>query len=379
MSLSDMAHELMAAYASEGRLTEIQCDLLYQCDLDCGHCYLDEKGTRNQDTVFWKGVIDQFSAMGGISLSLSGGEIFLRKDLLELVRHARERGLLVYMKSHAGRITEEHARALAELDVADVQVSLYSMDAAVHDRITRREGSHEATMRGIRALVRHGVPVSAAACVMGPNHSDILELATECESLGVPLKLEFRLQDALGGMAYPQDLALDHAGLTQSLKHLQSEPDACSPGGEEAWSEGKICNAGQSILYVNPEGDVTPCLTWPQALGNLKAGDRLEDIWTSSSVLTDVRNLRNRDREGCGTCDSSASCSYCPGQSYVEHGDPMKPARAVCRDGYARSTAAAHLRGLPEPKTPSPLLERPFRVFTSGQLRGLREAEASAS
>ena len=89
----DMFGHAVAAYRAAGKHFAAHCDLLYPCDLDCEHCYLDDKVRPQKPTAFWKDVFDQVASLQVVALELSGGEIFLRKDLFELIEHARSQGL----------------------------------------------------------------------------------------------------------------------------------------------------------------------------------------------------------------------------------------------------------------------------------------------
>ena len=91
--LVGLYEEARRAYAAAGQLFDVHLDMLYHCDLDCEHCYLDEKARPQLPTEFWKGVIDQLGDLGVFSVLMSGGEIFLRKDLFELIEHARRRAI----------------------------------------------------------------------------------------------------------------------------------------------------------------------------------------------------------------------------------------------------------------------------------------------
>ena len=179
-----LVHELRTAYAREGRLFSVHLDLLYQCDLDCEHCYLDDKVTHNQPTAFWLDVVDQLADMGIFRMTVSGGELFLRKDAIEILKRASDRGIVLELKTHGGTITDDLARALAPLHIAYIDLSYYSHRAEVHDAITRRPGSHEATRRAIETLVAHGVSTRATNTVMSRNAADLQATIDDVFSLG---------------------------------------------------------------------------------------------------------------------------------------------------------------------------------------------------
>ena len=57
----ELYDSLVAAYRASGQLFEAHCDLLYPCDLDCEHCYLDEKARPQRSTAYWKDVFRQLA------------------------------------------------------------------------------------------------------------------------------------------------------------------------------------------------------------------------------------------------------------------------------------------------------------------------------
>lgn len=354
--------EAMKAYGRAGKLFKLHLDLLYQCDLDCEHCYLDDKKKKILPTDFWKGVLDQAAAMGVFALVLSGGEIFLRKDLLELVAHARRLGLFLHMKSHGGFIDDTVARRLAELGVTSVWLSYYSPDPAVHDAITRKPGSHAATLAAFGHLRRHDVTAVASIVVMQRNQNTWRDAVAQCEGLGVLPSVDGHLLSALSGAAFPKDLAVDmHEAVALERHHLERVSGDCTPAHNDPipWEQQKNCGAGHTSLYVSPEGDVTPCIMWPMPLGNLARGDRLAELWTPghSPALDRIRQTRSGDREVCSSCPVREDCDFCAGQSYIETKDPNAAIANFCRKTRAKTLARAELLGLPEPPMPAGLLQ----------------------
>lgn len=374
--LGGLHRELRRAYAAQGMLYELHFDLLYQCDLDCEHCYLDDKKKRILSTEFWKGVFDQAAELQVFQVLLSGGEIFLRKDLLELVAHARSRGLFVHLKSHGGHIDADVARRLAELGVTSVWLSYYSTRPEVHDAITRRPGSQQKTRAALHHLAQAGVVAIASIAVMQRNADDWRDVVADCESMGVIASLDGQMRAAHSGAEFPKDLSLDVARLSEletfQLERFGQDCDVPGAVGESAmppppagapdidWGSGKNCVAGHLALYVSPEGDVTPCVAWPMPLGNLAKGDRLADLWRGGAAgrngIDQVRSMRRQDRSICATCEVREDCEFCAGQAWVETRDPNAAIANLCLQTRARTLARAEALGLPEPPMPAGLL-----------------------
>ena len=364
----DVLTQVISAYRASGKLFEAHCDLLYPCDLDCEHCYLDDKARPQRSTQFWKGVFDQLADQQVMLLHLSGGEVFLRKDLFELIEHARGRGLMVCLKTHGGLVTADHARRLADLGVSIVYVSYYSDRPEVHDAITRRQGSHEKTLAGLRHLAKAGLRVKVNLTVMERNVDDVSQVVRQCEELGIQVGISTEIHSAQSGDGIPLEVALPLDERADFHTRIDVRSSACAvDGASNDWGEKAICGAAHTSVYIDPEGTVMPCSFWPAPLGVLEEGTRLSDLLEASREFQEMRSYTNADRHSCGSCAGKDICHFCPGESWHQTRDPMAPATAICSDTYSQVVAKARLAGEPEPAKPPGLRRSPFRVLNAGQ------------
>jgi len=358
--------EARRAYAKAGMLYKLHLDLLYQCDLECEHCYLDDKKRRILPTDFWLGVLDQAAAMGVFTVTFSGGEIFLRKDLFTLIAHARSVGLFVHLKSHGGYIDPPAAARLASLGVSSVALSYYASDPAIHDAITRHAGSHAKTRAALEHLSRAGILTVASCVVMQRNRDAWRTVIAECDALGVFTNLDGHMLTAQSGAAFPHDLAVEHGDAIDLQRHLfgrfgltestEAFSTVASAAVRAQWGDQTSCGAAHTSLYVSPEGSVTPCVQWPQPLGNLANGTRLADLWRSpSGQLADLRKIRARDRVLCSTCEVREHCDFCAGQSFITTGNPTEAIAHICVRTRIKTLARAAALGLPDPPLPAGL------------------------
>ena len=97
--------------------------------------------------------------MGGIHVTLSGGEAFMHKDLIEIARYCREKDLKISILSNLIALKDEQVATLKELNISLIQVSLYSMNPEIHDFITTVKGSFEKTKASVEKLVAADIPV----------------------------------------------------------------------------------------------------------------------------------------------------------------------------------------------------------------------------
>src|SRR5271165_6966241 len=125
-SIMSLMQELGQRALDRGVPLSVQLDVTYRCNERCVHCYLDHVDHGEMTTAEICGVLDELAEAGVFFLTLSGGEVFMRRDFLEIVEHARSLMFCVKVKTNAFMIRNEEARRLRELMVQDVQVSIYS-------------------------------------------------------------------------------------------------------------------------------------------------------------------------------------------------------------------------------------------------------------
>ncbi len=172
MNIADLKTSAPALSRVEGfaRPYVVSWNLTYRCNLACEHCYLDAGGTPLVDTENFADrselgtdecfrVIDEIAAFAPECITiLTGGEPLLRRDILEIVRRASERGLWVVVGTNGVSITENVARRLAEAGARGLSLSLDALDADRHDHFRRVRGAWRNTVEGAEILNRTGLP-----------------------------------------------------------------------------------------------------------------------------------------------------------------------------------------------------------------------------
>lgn len=338
-----LVQEMGARALRLGIPMSVQLDLTYRCNERCVHCYLDHEDHGEMTTVEIKNVLDQLAAAGVFFLNLSGGEIFMRKDLFEIIEYARKLQFAVKLKTNAVMIRAAKAKRIAELAVESVQISLYSHKAEVHDEITKLPGSFKRTIEGARLLKAQGVKVSFANVLMKHNVDDYPEVQALAEQLGVGYNVDATITPMMDGDRSILELNVDPATL-QGIFHDSSlvggdSAAFCAPPSDAMSLEDAYatlpCSAGHTAAYISPYGEVFPCVQFPYLVGNIRQQSFI-DIWRDSPQLQEVRSITVGDLQGCSSCVHGGSCSRCPGLAYLE-GNMRGPSIQDCEKSYART------------------------------------------
>ncbi len=323
----------------------VHVDLTYRCNERCVHCYLDHEDHGEMKTDEIKNVLEQLAQSGTLFLTLSGGEIFLRDDLFELLEFARSLHFDISLKTNALLIDAERARKLRALSVRRIQISIYSAEPAVHDAITKVRGSLERTLTAIRFLQAEGLQVKIACPLMKQNlmaYRNVQALAAE---LGVPYVLDMTITPKMDGdmsllqlrnpaqdlLPILQDPTLNPPSSSQDSAQVTplTTGSATSSGIESHAYEDIPCSAGHNSCYISPYGEVFPCVQMPVATGNLRQ-QRFEEIWFKSPEMERVRAVRESQLPVCSKCSIRQYCERCPGLAQMEGGDLLGAYERAC-------------------------------------------------
>jgi radical SAM protein with 4Fe4S-binding SPASM domain len=317
----------------------VHLDLTYRCNERCVHCYLDhdDHGELTREEIFQ--LLRELACAGTLILTLSGGEPLLRPDFFAIVEYARALSFSLKLKTNALLIGPSQAERLREYGVHQVQVSIYSHQAEVHDGITKIRGSLARSVAAIRLLSAHGLNVVVATPLMSQNFEDYPGVRSLAAELGVPVTIDPTITPKIDG----DRSVLGHRITADQLQSVFR--DSALVGDVEKFSEcapvdqdvlmSYPCSAGHTFCYVSPYGDVYPCVQFPLPCGNIRK-QSLRAIWSGSSELERVRSIRTGDLHTCSSCANAAGCSRCPGLAYME-GDMYGPSSADCEKSFART------------------------------------------
>jgi len=325
---------------SLGLPLSVHLDITYRCNERCVHCYLDhdDHGEMTRAEIF--DVLTQLADAGVFFLTLSGGEVLMRRDFFEIVERARQLLFNVKVKTNGVMIRETEAARLRQLGVEQIQISVYSHRPEVHDAITKLPGSLKRTIRAIRFLKAQGLKVNIANVLMAGNFSDQTGVIALARELGVAYTLDPTITPKMDGDRSILALRIPGSELNQVFHNPElvgNVEEFCAappPPGEEVMN-GLPCSAGHTACYISPYGDVFPCVQFPLPSGNVRR-QKFLDIWHDSPQLKEVRSIRARDLPTCSSCVHVGTCTRCPGLAYME-GNMRGPSTADCEKSFQRT------------------------------------------
>jgi AdoMet-dependent heme synthase len=338
--MSALMQEMNAKALRLGIPLSVQLDLTYRCNERCVHCYLDHDDHGEMTTPEIRSLLDQLAEAGVFFLTMSGGEILLRKDFFDILNHARALLFCVKLKTNAILIRERQAERIRSLGVDSIQISIYSHRPEIHDAITKVPGSLKRSVDAIRFLRAQGLKVIIANVLMLQNIQDYPGVKALAADLGVAFTIDPTITPRMDGDRSILSLNINQDSLQKVFRDEALVGDVqafCAPPkqADEDDLDGLPCSAGHSACYVSPYGDVYPCVQFPLPSGNVRRTSFL-DIWRHSDQLNEVRSIRTRDLPSCSQCVHVVACTRCPGLAYME-GNMRGPSSQDCEKSFAKT------------------------------------------
>jgi radical SAM protein with 4Fe4S-binding SPASM domain len=305
------------------------------CPLHCKHCLVDggKEAVSPMTATEIKGLVDEALALGAGRIYFTGGEPFLRKDILELVQYVTSRAQLVILTS-AVLITTEMAGWLKALSCGNlvVQVSLEGPDAATNDAI-RGEGSFERAVAGIRALLGAGITPVVTTTLTRLNYCKAADTTRFLAGLGIKDHHILWLHQCGRMRQSNEELLISSEEIVRTMQRLREaardagiimdNSESLSVRIKGRGHKNDLCNSCYGVLAVSTDAHVYPCasvVSTPEFdCGSVKEKS-LREIWLESQKTNLVRGNSVQKKVGCSTCCLKYFCGGgCYAQAYFRY------------------------------------------------------------
>ncbi len=313
------------------------------CNMACPHCYSAAKRVPTPDELSHEDamrVVDHLADSGIRVVIFSGGEPLLRPDVLNLISHANDRGIMCQLSTNGVLITREMAQ---QLKVAGVRYVGVSIDGPpeINDAYRALENAYARALEGLRCSIDAGMEAGLRITVSGVNASSVHPLLDLClqERIG-RFYLSHLVYGGRGVGFSRHDLrprearAMMESVFDRAYELLEDpRPMRIVTGGNDSdgvalylyvrrrFGEGPAArlrgllerrggnSAGEKVINVDHRGDVHPDQFWrTMNMGNIMQTP-LHEILKSDIA----QKLRNRASLLTGKCAGCPGLSMCRG------------------------------------------------------------------
>jgi radical SAM protein with 4Fe4S-binding SPASM domain len=260
-------------------------------------------------------------------ITLIGGEAYLRRDWLQIIREIRVQGMDCTMQSGGLNLSEDRIKSAVDAGVQALGVSIDGL-RETHDELRGVKGSYAAAFNALRLVKKYGITSSVNTQITSlviPQLRELMELFIDAGATSWQVQLTVAMGRAADNpelLLQPYELLELMPLLAELYREGADRGFLLLPGNnigyfgpyESVWrgsGDDRIywtsCNAGQNTIGIEADGTIKGCPslpTSPYSGGNIRDLS-FEQIWWQSDAL----NI-NRGRTSDGLWGFCGSCYY---------------------------------------------------------------------
>lgn len=303
MTLGEYAPYMRAPHRMDLMVSAMTKAGKWHCNQQCVHCYAAGQANAEEEeltTEQWKTIIDKCRAAGIPQVTFTGGEPTMREDLVELIEHAK--WFVTRLNTNGVKLTKEFCDSLREASLDSMQITFYSHDEEVHNKLVGAP-KYKDTVAGIENAIAAGLNISinTPLCTLNKDYVKTLEFLHDKGVMYVTCSGLITTGNALEEASEKLQLTKEEiqdvlrSAVNFCFSH-QMEISFTSPG----WVDNDFCDsigittptcgACLSNMAVTPGGNVVPCQSW---LSDDVLGSMLTDDW--SDIWNNQKTVERRD------------------------------------------------------------------------------------
>jgi MoaA/NifB/PqqE/SkfB family radical SAM enzyme len=322
--------KIHSAARNKGFPLRVMFELTYECNFYCRHCYVPLNYRKKQGQLTAREIfliLRQLRDAGCFYLGFTGGEPFIREDILDILSYAKKLGFEIIIYTNGSLINNDIADKLSALRPNKVDITIPAMSEPAFEKITQLPGSHKKVFNAIDLLHKRRVALGFKTCVLNDNESEIADIQKFAKSLGALHRIDDMLLPRLDGARDPfkyRGILPGNSRNSACIEASECVGDNDSSSRHFAHQDIQLfqCGSGISQAAITPLGELKICLMidYPKykILGEADKASRkngFENAWQRLKKL--VVDIKPDAYYYCDKCDLEQYCKWCPARAWL--------------------------------------------------------------
>jgi radical SAM protein with 4Fe4S-binding SPASM domain len=350
VSYGEFSADLHGRQAGQRVPLQVSIEVTRRCPLECLHCYnnlpmgdMDAKQRELSKEEHFR-VLDELVEMGCFWILYTGGEIFARKDFLEIYTYAKQKGFLITLFTNGTIITEAIADYLVEWPPFAIEITLYGRTRETYEALTAVPGSYDRCLRGIRLLKERGLPLKLKTVATSINKHEVVAMRRFAEEeLGVEFKMDGQInpridcsQSPLAVRLTPEEVVALDMNAPKGVNEYRrlAKRDLENPPSLSLIDTVYFCGGGMTSFAINAFGEIGICVISQQETFDIREAG-VKQVWEES--LMRLRTHKRTRVTKCARCKIQSLCGMCPANGEMENGDRESPVSFLCHVAHLRA------------------------------------------
>lgn len=322
------------------RLQHVQIEITGCCNMKCKHCRASGEARKNLPLEQIEKVFKVIKKTrdDDFRLILSGGEPFLNRNIIEILKLAKEYNIdSIVITTNGSLVNDSMLKQMNDLDFGFLclQISLDSLNEMQHDEFRGYPGSFKKCIDLIKKIKNNNKIYSSIRMTITPKTlSEVNNMINFAEKQGVKIigigsvipfgrALSERMDLApLEKKNFLEILAKRHVELAGKIDVTSEDPlkfqvehspwNYCYNENDMDNSFFGGCTAGITTFNVSSDGTITPCAMLDEKILNLYDYDDIDNLIEAYCRSKIIKNLFSRNFIGpCGSCKHNRICGGC--------------------------------------------------------------------
>jgi len=350
LSYGEFSADLHQRQSGQRAPMQVSIEVTRRCPLECQHCYNNlpmgdqDARSREMTTEEHFKMLDELVDMGCFWLLYTGGEIFARKDFLEIYTYAKKKGFLITLFTNGTLINEKIADYLVEWPPFSIEITLYGRTRETYEALTQIPGSYDRCLRGIKLLRERGLPLKLKTVATSINKHEVTAMRQFAEEeLGVEFKFDGQVnpridcsQSPLAVRLTPEEVVALDMNAPKGVTEYQrlAKRDLENPPNLAKNDTVYFCGGGMNSFAINAHGEMGICVISQQDTFRVQEAG-LKRVWEES--LLQLRTRKRTQVTKCVQCRIQSLCGMCPANGEMENGDKESPVEFLCNVAHLRA------------------------------------------
>ena len=273
-------------------------EILSQCNFDCDMCY-----AKGHDALLskedWFHLFDLAHQAGLLYALLTGGEIFLHPNFIELYNYLYDLGVKITLYTNGSLLNHRILEALKKRPPEVVAITLYGYDEASYQAFTK-ENRFKDVNRTIDLLKKHHIPLVLRTIPMPSIYEHLDEIIAYAKSKSLHLGYFLYVSTSKGQERLSPKALIDFEERLKNAFPIKKKDHQF------------YCGAFKNGYFINHKGEMQACPMMP--VPAKKVGKSLLDTFNECRVEWE-KMLR---ASPCHGCQFASSCMTCVARRYLE-------------------------------------------------------------
>lgn len=312
-------------YLKNNCLYSVEIDVTNRCNSDCIFCFQGSRHYSKKELNIkeYSALFYDLKMMGCYYIGFSGGEPFLRSDLLEIISLAKDYGFRVSLISNGSLVTFKTLDKLKEIGLDRLSFSLHSLDEETNKNIFGNQNiSSKHTIELIKYSLSIGLNIGVCLTITNQNVQELDNYVSFFERLGL-IKEKINLNQLAYGKKDISQILPNIKDIKCSKRFLMQERETENEGFSF------MCSAGKISCSIDPCGNVYPCSFLNCSAGNIRKNS-IKDIWENSHLLQMFRSFSDKLFEKCLNCNIKNKCHVCYANNIATTGNIFESSDERC-------------------------------------------------